>query len=139
MFSNVDKAICAAIAYLALFLFIPAEAYSQSAEGDCSAGAVVNGEWQCIYIERELAQIAAYFEGLDGPLLSAAQALVGTEPDGKWGPDTERAFRRSLETYIAIGGRGGDWGISRPSDTARYIRWLAAAHHASATGGEFPD
>ncbi|MFK7793667.1 MAG: hypothetical protein AB8B88_13475 [Devosiaceae bacterium] len=71
--------------------------------------------------------------------MNAAQALIGTEPDGKWGPNTERAFRRSLETYIAIGGRDASWGILRPSDTERYIRWLAVAHHASATGGEFPD
>lgn len=137
--NNVDKVICTAIACLALFLLAPVEAYSQSAEDGCSAGTVVDGQWQCIDVERELARVELYFAGLDGPLLNAAQALVGTEPEGTWGPNTERAFRRSLEIYIAIGGRSGDWGISRPSDTERYIRWLAAAHHASATGGEFPD
>ncbi len=139
MFSNVDKAMCVALACFPLILAVPATTIAQSADEECSAGTVVNGEYQCIDVERELARVEAYFAGLDGPLLNAAQALVGTEPNGKWGPDTERAFRRSIETYTAIGGRGGDWGISRPSDTARYIRWLAAAHHASATGGEFPD
>lgn len=114
-------------------------AWSQSNEDECSAGTIVNGEWQCVDVERELARVEGYFSRLNGTLLSAAQALVGTEPDGKGGPNSERAFRRSLETYIAIGGRDAGWGVLRPSDTERYIRWLAAAHHASATGGEFPD
>jgi hypothetical protein len=98
MFGNMNKTICAVIACFPLLLAVPAASVAQNAEDECSAGTFVYGEYQCIDVERELAHVEAYFARLDGPLLNAAQALVGTEPDGKRGPNTERAFRRSLET-----------------------------------------
>jgi hypothetical protein len=36
-------------------------------------------------------------------LIKRSVSLLGVLPDGIWGPETEEAFRETLETYIAIG------------------------------------
>ena len=63
----------------------------------------------------------------------------GGKIDGKFGQETATSLCGVVQMYIAIGGKGPDWGISRVSDVPRFIGWLYTAVNASETGGEFPD
>lgn len=90
-------------------------------------------------VSKELRNVRAYFDGSNGTLLTTTQALMGIQPDGKWGPNTATTFKGTLEDYIAIGGRGSHWGVNSKKDTERFIRWIAAAKFANETGGEYPD
>jgi hypothetical protein len=59
--------------------------------------------------------------------------------DGKLGPQSALAICSTLSSYLAIGGRGNDWGINSVSDAPRLIDWLYEAIVANETGSEFPD
>jgi len=94
---------------------------------------------KCIDVTKELANVRTFFSRGNETLLAATQALITVDPDGRWGPKTSAAFQRNLEAYVVIGGRGSDWGVNNPSDTERFIRWLAQAKFANETGAEYPD
>jgi hypothetical protein len=119
--------------------FLAATVYAQSLSDDCAGSVEVNGKMECVDVSNELGHVRSFFDGSNGVLLATTQALIGVEPDGKWGPNTARSFQRTLETYIVIGGRGSDWGVNKKNDTERLVRWIATAEYATATGGEFPD
>jgi hypothetical protein len=59
--------------------------------------------------------------------------------DGKIGPQSAPAICSTLSSYLAIGGKGKDWGINSVSDAPRLIDWLYEAIVANETGSEFPD
>jgi hypothetical protein len=59
--------------------------------------------------------------------------------DGKRGAQFASAICSTLSFYLAIGGKGRNWGINSISDAPRLIGWLYAAIAANETGGEFPD
>ncbi|MEQ1949908.1 peptidoglycan-binding domain-containing protein [Mesorhizobium sp. CN2-181] len=99
---------------------------------------------QEIDVRSELAIIQAHFAGGGPQLVNAQTALkaygvYSGALDGKWGPRTREAFQAVLKTYIAIGGRGRDWGINKPEDTQRLIDWTLSAAKANREGSEFPD
>ncbi len=95
-------------------------------------------------VSKELQNVRTYFARNPSELPAAQQQLriMGAYAggiDGRWGRGTERAFRNVLETYIAIGGRGSDWGVNKPSDTRRFVKWIASANYANQTGTDYPD
>lgn len=95
-------------------------------------------------VSKELMHVREYFRQNPGELRAAQQQLktMGEyrgKADGRWGAGTERAFRNVLEGYIAIGGRGSDWGVNEPSDTIRFVNWIASANYANQTGTDYPD
>jgi hypothetical protein len=59
--------------------------------------------------------------------------------DGKVGPQSASVICSTLSNYLAIGGKGRNWGINSVSDAPRLIGWLYDAIVANKTGGEFPD
>lgn len=95
--------------------------------------------------EQETANVRAYFETQGTAALVQAQALLAAQGvyhsgiDGKWGAATEEAFSDILQSYIAIGGRGDDWGINEPGQTPRFLNWIATAISARENGTEYPD
>jgi hypothetical protein len=95
-------------------------------------------------VSKELRNVKAYFKQNPSELRAAQQHLktmgaYAGKADGRWGAGTERAFKNVLENYIAIGGRGSDWGVNKPSDTRRFVTWIASANHANETGTDYPD
>ena len=99
---------------------------------------------KCIDVTRELRNVRAVLETNREKLTNVQLILVRmkeyTGPiDGKWTKRTEESIRRVLDTYIAIGGRGPDWGINNKRDVDRFIKWLYAALESLETGSEFPD
>ncbi len=97
------------------------------------------------YLEQALNNVRVYFLTVSPVDLAKAQGVLALSGhyrltvDGKWGPGTEKAFEKMLDTYTAIGGSGPDWGVNSPSDTDRFLDWMDQAAHAHLTGGEFPD
>lgn len=96
-------------------------------------------------VDRELRNVRTYFRSATPVQIAKAQAVLSLSghyrypADGKWGPITERAFEKMLDTYIAIGGDGPDWGVNSPADTKRFLSWMDQAANAYLTGTEFPD
>ena len=84
-----------------------------------------------------VAPIRTWFLGETAYQLWLYQTLI-MEPeaaDGRWGPKTEAAFARRLETYLAVGGDP----VEGPQDVPALLDWIVAAAYAEAVGGEFPD
>jgi len=127
-----------AVAVSASVILCMPENALQSAE--CSA--TENGK--CVNVTRELRNVRVALETnrekLNNVQLILARMKLYTGPiDGKWTKTTEDSIRGALETYIAIGGRGPDWGINNKRDVDRFIKWLYAALESGETGNEFPD
>jgi hypothetical protein len=55
-------------------------------------------------------------------------------PDGVWGEETETALAGLLINYILISDNGSEGRIGRPSDTERFLDWLAKTQYATVTG-----
>ena len=117
-----------------------ASALAQSTRDICGG---YDAAGACINVEREMQMLKTYFRSQGGPTLLSAQSLLVTygayqgSPDGKWSKTTKSAFRGPLEMYIAIGGRGSNWGIKKPADTKRFLEWVAAAAYSNKNGTDF--
>lgn len=72
-------------------------------------------------------------------LLFARDGSYSGPVSGTWNRELEAAILCSLQSYIAIGGRGNDWGVNQPSDAIRFVGWVYEALVARETGGEYPD
>jgi len=65
--------------------------------------------------------------------------VYGGRVDGEFGKNSSKALCKVMQTYIAIGGTGIEWGINNVSDAPKFVDWLFDAAEANETGGEFPD
>ena len=99
------------------------------------------------YLEAAIAHLESHYRSFPEELFTAQLYLKEgfsedqIEPDGKWGPKTERAVCGALVTYTQIGGSDGDWGIHRSSHAPAFSLWLLRAARANLSDGEieFPD
>ena len=114
------------------------------------AQAAVGQEADCRaddYLQAAIAHLESHYRSFPEELFTAQLYLKEgfsedqIEPDGKWGPKTERAICGALVKYTEIGGSDGDWGIHRSSHGPNFSLWLLRAARANLSDGEveFPD